>query len=50
MNFGNDTQHVEDFFKVFKTGIAVCGRHIANKMVVPGPNQLVLDSAESLMR
>ena len=49
MNYGNHTEVWKKFFKKFPE-IAVCGRHIAKKMVAHGPNQLVLDSAENLMR
>ena len=46
---GNDTEHYENFFKNFPE-IPVCGRHIAKKIVGPGENQLVIDTAEKLIR
>ena len=46
---GNDTEHFENVFRNFP-GIAVCGKHIARKIVGPGNKQLIVDTVEKLRR
>ena len=45
----NMAEMQENYKKSFPQ-MPVCGRYIANKAMEPGPNQLIIDSAEKITR